>query len=163
MFLCAIILGDIWAEKIWLKILFLRRFLISGTKREKIDIRTSLKSYLFQAVCKNSLYYLRKAKKEEMLEDYLVKHPTDNMGMDKFTADSPSDFLLMKDLSEKIQAGIDRLPPQQQTTFKLKRYEGKKNREIAEIMGLSVKTVEMHLAKAMLSLRTYLKIISLNF
>ncbi|HSM48542.1 MAG TPA: RNA polymerase sigma-70 factor [Draconibacterium sp.] len=127
------------------------------TKREKIDIRTSLKSYLFQAVCKNSLYYLRKAKKEEMLEDYLVKHPTDNMGMDKFTADSPSDFLLMKDLSEKIQAGIDRLPPQQQTTFKLKRYEGKKNREIAEIMGLSVKTVEMHLAKAMLSLRTYLK------
>jgi len=127
------------------------------TKREILDIRTSLKAYLFQAVGKNSLYYLRKTKKEEMLEDYLVKHSTDNKGLDKFTAETPSDLLLMKDLSEKIQAGIDRLPPQQQTTFKLKRYEGKKNREIAEIMGLSVKTVEMHLAKAMLSLRTYLK------
>jgi len=127
------------------------------TKREILDIRTSLKAYLFQAVGKNSLYYLRKAKKEEMLEDYLVKHSTDNKGLDKFTAETPSDLLLLKDLSEKIQAGIDRLPPQQQTTFKLKRYEGKKNREIAEIMGLSVKTVEMHLAKAMLSLRTYLK------
>jgi len=127
------------------------------SKREKIDIRTSLKAYLFQAVCKNSLYYLRKAKKEEMFEDYLMKNSTDNQGLEKFTTETPSDFLLMKDLSEKIQAGIDRLPPQQQTTFKLKRYEGKKNREIAEIMGLSVKTVEMHLAKAMLSLRTYLK------
>ena len=127
------------------------------TKRDKIDIRTSLKAYLFHAVCKNSLYYLRKTKKEEMLEDYLVKHSTDNKGLYKFTAETPSDLLLMKDLSEKIQAGIDRLPPQQQTAFKLKRYEGKKNREIAEIMGLSVKTVEMHLAKAMLSLRTYLK------
>jgi RNA polymerase sigma-70 factor (ECF subfamily) len=127
------------------------------TKREILDIRTSLKAYFFQAVGKNSLYYLRKAKKEEMLEDYLVKHSTDNKGLDKFTAETPSDLLLMKDLSEKIQAGIDRLPPQQQTAFKLKRYEGKKNREIAEIMGLSVKTVEMHLAKAMLSLRTYLK------
>lgn len=127
------------------------------TKREKIDIRTSLKAYLFQAVCKNSLYYLRKAKKEEILEDYLAKHSTDNNGIDKFTAETPSDFLMIKDLSEKIQAGIDRLPPQQQITFKLKRYEDKKNREIAEIMGLSVKTVEMHLSKAMLSLRTFLK------
>lgn len=127
------------------------------TKRDKIDIKTSLKAYLFQAVCKNSLYYLRKAKKEEMLEDYLVKHSTDNKGLDNFTTESPSDFLLVKDLSEKIKAGIERLPPQQQATFKLKRYEGKKNREIAEIMGISVKTVEMHLAKAMLSLRSYLK------
>ena len=127
------------------------------TKREILDIRTSLKAYLFQAVGKNSLYYLRKAKKEEMLEDYLIKHSTDNKGLEKFTAETPSDLLLLKDLSEKIQAGIDRLPPQQQTAFKLKRYEGKKNREIAEIMGLSIKTVEMHLAKAMLSLRIYLK------
>jgi RNA polymerase sigma-70 factor (ECF subfamily) len=39
----------------------------------------------------------------------------------------------------------------------LKRYEEKKNNEIAEIMGLSVKTVEMHMAKALLSLRKYLK------
>lgn len=127
------------------------------TKREKTDIRTSLKAYLFQAVGKNSLYYLRKAKKEEMFEDYLAKHSTIHQGLDKFTTESPSEILLIKDLTEKINDGIEKLPPQQKTTFKLKRYEGKKNKEIAEIMGLSVKTVEMHLAKAMLSLRAYLK------
>lgn len=127
------------------------------TKREKTDIRTSLKAYLFQAVGKNSLYYLRKAKKEEMFEDYLAKHSTNHQGLDKFTTESPSEILLIKDLTEKINDGIEKLPPKQKTTFKLKRYEGKKNKEIAEIMGLSVKTVEMHLAKAMLSLRAYLK------
>lgn len=126
-------------------------------KRNTLDIRISLKSYLFQAVCKNSFYYLRKSKKEELLEDYMINHSPDMDRKEPSFAESPSDFLIVKDLSEKIKMGVDRLPQQQQTTFKLKRYEGKKNKEIAEIMGLSVKTVEMHLAKALLSLRTYLK------
>ena len=46
---------------------------------------------------------------------------------------------------------------QQQKAFRLKRFDGKKNKEVAEIMGLSIKTVEMHLSKAMLTLRTILK------
>lgn len=126
-------------------------------KRETLDIKISLKSYLFQAVCNNSLYYLRKSKKEESLDDYLVKNSVEREGWGNAQIESPSDLLLVKDLSEKIKMGVDKLPPQQKTTFKLKRYEGKKNKEIAEIMGLSVKTVEMHLAKALLSLRTYLR------
>ena len=126
-------------------------------KRETLDIKISLKSYLFQAVCKNSLYYLRSSKKEELLDDYMLKNSVEIGVLQNTQIELPSDFLLIKDLSEKIKMGVDKLPPQQKTTFKLKRYEGKKNKEIAEIMGLSVKTVEMHLAKALLSLRTYLK------
>lgn len=126
-------------------------------RRTSLDIKVSLKSYLFQAVCKNSLNYLRKHKKEEMLEDFLLKHNGEMEAFSNKINDTPSDFLMIKDLGEKIKQGIEQLPPQQKTTFKLKRYEGKKNKEIAEIMGLSVKTVEMHMAKAMLSLRNYLK------
>ncbi|MBW6534822.1 MAG: RNA polymerase sigma-70 factor [Mariniphaga sp.] len=126
-------------------------------RRITLDIKVSLKSYLFQAVCKNSLNYLRKHKKEEMLEDFLLKHNDEMEAFSNKINDTPSDFLMIKDLGEKIKQGIEQLPPQQKTTFKLKRYEGKKNKEIAEIMGLSVKTVEMHMAKAMLSLRNYLK------
>ena len=33
--------------------------------RNKLKIENSVKSYLFQAVCNNSLYFLRKLKKEE--------------------------------------------------------------------------------------------------
>jgi RNA polymerase sigma-70 factor, ECF subfamily len=126
-------------------------------RRHTLDIHSSLKSYLFQAVCKNSLNYLRKLKKEEMLEDYMMKHSLDINGLENSTDYLPSDILFLKDLNEKVKQGVDRLPPQQQSTFKLKRYEGKKNKEIAEIMGISIKTVEMHLAKALLSLRIHLK------
>lgn len=126
------------------------------SKRNTLDIKVSLKSYLFRAVYKNSLNYLRKQKKVEMLEDHLLSHSVELGNLYSFDQ-TPSDLLALKDLSEKIKQGVNRLPPQQQKTFKLKRYEGKKNREIAEIMGLSIKTVEMHLAKALLSLRTYLK------
>jgi RNA polymerase sigma-70 factor, ECF subfamily len=132
-------------------------FFIIWKKRNKLEIKSSLKSYLFQAVCKNSLNYLRKHKKEEMLEDFLLKHNGQREAFSNKVNDTPSDFLMIKDLGEKIRQGVEQLPPQQKTTFKLKRYEGKKNKEIAKIMGLSVKTVEMHMAKAMLSLRSHLK------
>lgn len=126
-------------------------------RRISLDIKVSLKSYLFQAVCKNSLNYLRKQKKIVLLDDHLSQYVKDFEIFTGSSDDSPSNLLFIKDLEEKIREGVEQLPPQQKTTFKLKRYEGKKNREIAKIMGLSVKTVEMHLAKAMLSLRNYLK------
>jgi RNA polymerase sigma-70 factor (ECF subfamily) len=132
-------------------------FFIIWKKRKKLDIKSSLKSYLFQAVYKNSLNYLRKQKKMDLLEDYQSLHIKRPEMFSGSTNDSPSDILMIKDLGERIRDGVEQLSPQQKTTFKLKRYEGKKNKEIAEIMGLSIKTVEMHMAKAMLSLRNYLK------
>jgi len=125
--------------------------------RNKLEIKVSLKSYLFQAVCKNSLNYLRKTKKEESLEGYLGKYTVDNFRLANPSNELPSEHLILKELGEKIGQAVDRLPKQQQIVFRLKRYEGKKNREIAELMRLSEKTVEMHLHKANLSLRTHLK------
>lgn len=132
-------------------------FLNIWNNRNKIDIKISLKAYLFQAVCKNSLNHLRKSKKEQFLEDHSGNQFWGINGLNNHHSDLPSDILFIKDLGEKIREGVLNLPPQQQATFKLKRYEGKKNKEIAEIMGLSVKTVEMHLAKALISLRKHLK------
>jgi RNA polymerase sigma-70 factor, ECF subfamily len=126
-------------------------------KRHSLEIRTSLKSYLFQAVCKNSLNYLRKIKKEENLEDYLIKHTTNLSGLASLPNELPVDSLITKDLGVTISQAVDKLPLQQQTAFRLKRYEGKKNKEIAEIMGISIKTVEMHISKALQTLRLQLK------
>ncbi|MFW6290480.1 MAG: RNA polymerase sigma-70 factor [Mariniphaga sp.] len=132
-------------------------FLNIWRNRKKIEIKISLKAYLFQAVCKNSLNHLRKAKKELLMEDHTSTSTFAAEANHHNGNELPSDILFIKELGEKIRQGVLNLPPQQQTTFKLQRYEGKKNREIAEIMGLSVKTVEMHLAKAVVSLRKHLK------
>jgi len=125
--------------------------------RKKLEIKSSVKSYLFQAAANNSLYYLRKLGREEKLEDYFNGIDYDNIGFQEVTENLPEQSFLMQELTERIDDAIDQLPPRQQTAFRLKRFEGKRNKEIASEMGISVKTVEMHLSKAMISLREKLK------
>lgn len=48
------------------------------------------------------------------------------------------------------------LPPKRREIFLLSRHEGKSNREIAEILGISVKTVENQMTSALAMLRSFL-------
>lgn len=125
--------------------------------RAKLTINTSIKAYLFQAVCNNSLNYLRKLKTENNLEEYFKETESNNIGFAMPIEEIEEQSLIMEDISEKIEKAVSKLPEQQQRAFRLKRFEGKKNKEVAEIMGLSIKTIEMHLSKATLHLREDLK------
>ncbi|WP_297094812.1 RNA polymerase sigma-70 factor [uncultured Draconibacterium sp.] len=125
--------------------------------RKKLEITSSVKSYLFQAVANNSLNHLRKLKKEEKLEDYFSGTDNENIGFKEVAESVTENSLLIKELNSRIEEAVNLLPPQQQTAFRLKRFEGKKNKEIADEMGLAVKTVEMHLSKAVISLRKNLQ------
>ncbi|MGD9558548.1 MAG: RNA polymerase sigma-70 factor [Mangrovibacterium sp.] len=123
--------------------------------RKTLEIHSSLKGYLFQAVYRNSLYYLRRHKHEALLEDIFSAAM---MTSEEKSADADLTAAERKeDLLSSVEQAVSSLPPQQQTAFRLKRYEGKKLKEIASIMNLSVKTVEMHLTKAMRSLRQLLE------
>jgi len=125
--------------------------------RTKISINTSVKAYLFQAVCNNSLNYLRKLKQETKLEEFFQETAFENIAFEESLDEIESQSLIMADIHQKLEEVVNELPEQQQRAFRLKRMEGKKTREVAEIMGLSVKTVEMHLTKATLNLRQKLK------
>lgn len=132
-------------------------FLKIWETRESLQINTSVKAYLFQAVCNNSLNYLRKLKKEQALDEYFLKTSSENIGFASISEDVEEQSLTMESINEKIEEAVSQLPEQQQKAFRLKRFEGKKTKEVAEIMGLSVKTIEMHLSKATLNLRKNLK------
>ncbi len=125
--------------------------------RQKLEINTSIKAYLFQAVANNSLYYLRQLKATDKVTEYFSKENSSQIGFYETSEAMTEKSLLMEELTTRIEEAIEQLPPQQQKAFKLKRIDGKKNKEIAEEMGLAIKTVEMHLSKAMLSLRENLK------
>lgn len=58
--------------------------------------------------------------------------------------------LLARDELRNLQIIIDQLPPQAKRVFILRRVHEKSPGEIAEEMGLSVSTIEKHLAKAVL-------------
>lgn len=132
-------------------------FLKIWENRAALQINTSVKAYLFQAVCNNSLNYLRKLKKQEILTDYFLETSSENIGFATTSEEIEEQSLTMESINEKIEEAVSQLPAQQQKAFRLKRFEGKKTKEVAEIMDLSVKTIEMHLSKATLNLRKTLK------
>lgn len=132
-------------------------FLRIWENRDTITIITSVKAYLFHAVYNNSLNYLRNLKKEEVLDEYFLKNSSENIGFTTFFEEIEEQSMTMEDIHEKIEVAVSMLPEQQQKAFRLTRFEGKKNKEVAEIMGLSIKTIEMHISKATLRLRKNLK------
>jgi RNA polymerase sigma-70 factor (ECF subfamily) len=100
---------------------------------------------------------LRKLKSENNLDEYFRETSSENMGLAVSSEEIEEASLIMENMTDKIEEVVNQLPMQQQKAFRLKRYEGRKTQEVAEIMGLSVKTVEMHLSKATLNLRQKLK------
>lgn len=132
-------------------------FLKMWENRSSLKITTSIKAYLFQAVCNNSLNFLRKLKSEIHFEDFFQATESENIAFESSFEEIEERSLIIENMDQKIEDAVSQLPEQQQKVFRLKRYEGKKTKEIAEVMGLSVKTIEMHLSKATLNLRRNLK------
>jgi len=126
-------------------------------KRNTLYINSSIKGYLFHAVCNNSLNYLRNLKKENLIETYFQDPKFENISFAEILEETEEQSLILENISTKIEEAVGQLPRQQQSAFRLKRQEGKKIREVAQLMGLSVKTVEMHLSKATINLRNKLK------
>ena len=69
----------------------------------------------------------------------------------------PQDQLVYNELKEQIVKIIDSLPPKCREVFLMSRFEGLKNREIAEKTQTSVTNVEKHISKALGAFIKYFK------
>ncbi len=120
-------------------------------KKETLEITTSLKAYLYRAVYNECLNKLKHAKiKLAHAEDY--KHSVYSTGINNV-----SERIEGMELSTKIQTALNTLPEQCGHVFKLSRFENLKYAEIAQKLGISVKTVENHMGKALKLMREQLK------
>ena len=61
------------------------------------------------------------------------------------------------ELKKKIHEVVSSLPPKRQEIFRMNRYEGLKYRQIAERLGISIKTVENQMGSALKYLEQHLK------
>lgn len=111
----------------------------------EISLTLSLKSYLFQTVRNRSLNSLRN--KRTMLS-------LDEAG--DIINDEVASTLEMEELSFLIQEAICALPDKCQQVFRLSRERNKTNQEIADELGLSVKTVEAQITKALKRIKSFL-------
>ena len=65
--------------------------------------------------------------------------------------------VLDKELREIIEISVNKLPPKCAQAFRLHYFQDVSRKEIADIMGISVRTVEGHIHQALLFLRKDLK------
>ncbi len=61
----------------------------------------------------------------------------------------PAELLETTELREVVNKTLGELPERPATIFRMSRYEGKKYREIAEELSISVKTVESNMGRAL--------------
>ena len=61
---------------------------------------------------------------------------------------SPEELMVSKEVLREIHAAIDSLPPKCKLIFKLVREDGLKYKEIAQILNISVKTIDAQMAIA---------------
>jgi RNA polymerase sigma-70 factor (ECF subfamily) len=121
-------------------------FLRFWNSRLYTNIQGGYRSYFFFAVrnrCRTFLKWELKKQKTCALSDALAIPQQA----------SPEEILQASDLHIKIERIIKSMPARQQQVFLMSRYEAKKNNTIASELNLSLKTVEMHITKALATLR----------
>lgn len=113
--------------------------------RYKIQIRTSLENYLFGAIRYIVLHLLHQRRAARPAKN--AKHLEMQSPSDRSTA--TEEAVLAWDLGLHIDKLVESLPPKCRQVFELSRYEMMSHREIGERLGISEKTVENHIAKAL--------------
>ncbi len=116
--------------------------------REKLHINTSIKSYLYKS-CYYELVDSFKKNKKELNYIEQIK----NEVLEVFI-DEDVDFL--KNQMQRVREEIEKLPPKCKEVFVLNKLQGFKYKEVAEQLGVSIKTVEAQLSKAMTRIKNAL-------
>ncbi|MFS8616759.1 MAG: RNA polymerase sigma-70 factor [Solitalea sp.] len=126
-----------------------RVFVTLWNKCERLTIESSLKAYLYRAVRNECLNYLKHQKVRAAYRVYYRARPEGG-------EERADDRLVAGELRVRLREAMDQLPPQCRTIFQLSRFEQLKYREIADELGISVKTVENQMGKALRLMRVKL-------
>ncbi len=113
---------------------------------KKTKINTSVSAYLFTVV-KNSCYKLLKHERKRNFHEHTFGQKLKHQELDYFIHSESS--ILEFDVKDRIQKMIQDLPEKCRDVFTASRFSGLTNNEIAEKNGVSVKTVEKHISKAL--------------
>ncbi len=129
-------------------------FVYFWENREKLEITTSLSSYLFASVRNRSFNYIKRLTVKDKYKTIIHMHYQGDSPFDKSGNSSKFDF---DALQLKIDEVINNLPNQCRKVFLLNRYEEKKYEEIATELNISRSAVKKHIVKALDHMRRNLR------
>ncbi len=127
-------------------------FLNIWSKRDRLKLDQEIKPYLFKSVqnlCFNFIEH------QKVIDNYysVIEVAYKNQKEDFDTYES----VLFTEFQAKVDEAIGSLPEECRKIFKMSREDGLKYAEIASKLGLSVKTVETQMSRALSKLKIELK------
>ena len=143
----------VWVEDVVQDVLFSvwkRRFFLR-------DDPGKVHAYVMRSVYNRCMNYLEhslvRRKAEEDFAEFVSRARRD------YDPDNNSVMraLFDRDMREAIAKSVERLPQKQQEVFRLSYFEEKSHQEIADLLGLSVRTVDAHIYAALKNLRLSLQ------
>jgi RNA polymerase sigma-70 factor (ECF subfamily) len=120
-------------------------FVTLWERRRVWQVSGTVVTYLYRAVRNGSLNALREGRRRVPLIDRVHEAP----GIEQEVEAA--------DLARAVARIVARLPERCREVFRLNRYHHLTYAEVAQVLNLSVKTVELHMARALRELRSRLK------
>lgn len=120
------------------------------SRREQLAEIDALKTYLYRAARNTALNHLRRQKLEHAFEERELRKG------EPVAAESLSDSATTGEVERAVRAAIGRLPERCREIFLMSRDGGLTYGQIAKELGISIKTVETQMGRALKSLRVSL-------
>ena len=121
--------------------------------RKEISIKLSLKAYMYKSVKNSALRYIQHKQVEEKYRKYAKAEES---------VTTINNTLEDNELSGILENTLNELPDRCRQIFELSRFNGLKYQEIADMLSISVKTVEADMTKALMTFRQRLSRYGLN-
>jgi RNA polymerase sigma-70 factor (family 1) len=121
-------------------------FLGIWERRETWEVRSSVKGYLCTAVRNAALSYLRH-------ERVVQRSERDIRNWQAPSPERPDLQALEEETVAAVQQAVSRLPDRCRLVFTLHREQGLTYAEVAQVLGISPRTVEVQIGRALKSLR----------
>jgi len=111
-------------------------------KRKTLPDITNIRVYLYVSTKNTALNYLSRQKKIEILslDDLNIDFPSNSL--------NPEELMITGEMMRRINVAVNSLPPRCKLIFKLVKEDGLPYREVAEILNISIKTIDNQLAIA---------------
>lgn len=119
------------------------------TRREKLNISTSIKSYLFMMVRNSIIDHFNRNQRITDLDHLPIK-----MERPLWENNGEDNLVLLRTV---IKKALEEMKPKRRLIFELSKYEGLSYSEIAAYLGISERSVEDNMAKALVHIRAMLK------
>jgi RNA polymerase sigma-70 factor (ECF subfamily) len=111
-------------------------------KRGQLQEVENLRLYLYVSTKNYALNYLQKMRRSRVfnIDDLSVEITSIQA--------SPEQLLITKEMHDRVTLAVNQLPLRCKVIFKLVKEDGLRYREVAELLGISVKTVEAQITLA---------------